>query len=202
MKTRYYITLMLLLCSKFIFAQDGYIGEVRLFAGNFEPKGWAFCNGQKLTIASNTALFSILGTTYGGDGRTTFGLPDLRERTAIGLGQGTGLSNYSFGKTGGVSTVILTTNNLPAHSHGAQIKVSSSTATSSVPTTSSSLAAPVAVYKASSRSVLPYAASTANTTLSNTTTQASGNATAVTIEQPYLVCNYIICVQGIFPARN
>lgn len=88
-------------------AQEGMVGEVRMFAGNFAPRGWAFCEGQLLPISSNSALFSILGTTYGGDGRTTFALPDLRGRAAIGTGQGPGLNNYPHGQKGGSETTSL-----------------------------------------------------------------------------------------------
>lgn len=96
---------------------DTYIAEIMLFGGNFEPKGYAFCNGQLLSIAQNTALFSLLGTTYGGDGRTTFALPDLRGRTPVHVGQGTGLSNIDLGETGGTESVTLTIGNLPPHTH-------------------------------------------------------------------------------------
>ena len=97
--------------------QEGMIGEVRLFAGNFAPRTWAFCEGQLLAISSNTALFSILGTTYGGDGRTTFGLPDLRGRSAVGPGNGPGLRSYRLGQRGGEEYKTLNITNLPIHSH-------------------------------------------------------------------------------------
>ncbi|MGC4087610.1 MAG: tail fiber protein [Polyangiaceae bacterium] len=96
---------------------EPFIGMIIVFAGNFAPRGWALCNGQLLPIAQNTALFSILGTTYGGDGRTTFALPDLRGRVPVHPGQGPGLSNYSLGQVSGTETVTLTTQNLPAHTH-------------------------------------------------------------------------------------
>jgi microcystin-dependent protein len=96
---------------------DPYIGEISLFAGNFAPRSWAFCDGQLLPIAQNTALFSLLGTTYGGDGRTTFGLPDLRGRAAVHVGRGPGLSDWRWGEKGGTETVTLNLNQLPAHSH-------------------------------------------------------------------------------------
>ncbi|PSN11862.1 phage tail protein, partial [filamentous cyanobacterium CCT1] len=95
---------------------DPFVGEIRMFAGNFAPRGWAFCNGQLIAISQNTALFSLLGTLYGGDGRTTFALPDLRGRTPIHAGQGAGLSDYPLGSRGGVEQVALTTEQLPAHS--------------------------------------------------------------------------------------
>jgi len=94
-----------------------FIGMIVMFGGNFAPRSWAFCSGQILPIAQNTALFSILGTTYGGNGQTTFALPDLRSRVPIHPGQGPGLSPYSLGQQGGVETVTLTTNQMPAHNH-------------------------------------------------------------------------------------
>src|SRR5215212_9817165 len=99
---------------------EGYIAEIRLFAGNFAPRGWAFCAGQILSIASNTALFSLLGTTFGGNGQTTFGLPDLRGRVAVGPGQGPGLPSYDLGQMAGETTHTLIINEMPAHNHQAQ----------------------------------------------------------------------------------
>ena len=96
---------------------EGTIGEIRGFGGNFAPRAWAFCNGQLLSIAQNQALFSILGTTYGGDGRTTFGLPDLRGRMPIGAGTGPGLSTRKLGARSGTDTVTLTRNQIPSHTH-------------------------------------------------------------------------------------
>jgi microcystin-dependent protein len=95
---------------------DPFVGEIRMFAGNFAPRGWAFCNGQLIPISQNTALFSLLGTTYGGDGRSTFALPDLRGRVPLHAGQGSGLSDYPLGSRGGSEQVVLTTAQLPAHS--------------------------------------------------------------------------------------
>jgi microcystin-dependent protein len=107
---------------------DQYIGQLMLFAGNFAPRGWAFCHGQLLSIAQNSALFSLLGTTYGGDGQTTFGVPDLRGRAPIGMGQGPGLSNITQGEMAGAAAVTLTTAQMPAHSHpvtlaGAEVNI-------------------------------------------------------------------------------
>jgi microcystin-dependent protein len=96
---------------------DEYIGTISLFAGNFAPKNWALCNGQILYIQQNNALFAILGITYGGDGKTTFALPDLRGRVPIGVGQGTGLTNRELGKVGGEEAVTLTTAQIPSHTH-------------------------------------------------------------------------------------
>src|SRR5690625_4414253 len=96
---------------------DTFIGTIQLFAFDFVPRGWAACNGQLLPISQHTALYSLLGTQYGGDGRTTFGLPDLRGRVPLGQGQGPGLASYAVGETGGAETTTLTTEQLPAHTH-------------------------------------------------------------------------------------
>src|SRR6185436_412469 len=96
---------------------EPFIGMIVMFAATFAPRNWAFCDGQLLSIAQNTALFSILGTTYGGNGQTTFALPDLRSRVPVSTGQGPGLSNYSLGQVGGTETVTLNINQLPAHVH-------------------------------------------------------------------------------------
>src|ERR1700730_18604085 len=98
---------------------EQYVGEIRPFAGNFAPQNWALCNGSLLPISQNSALFSLIGTTYGGDGQTTFGLPDLRGRHPVGQGQAPGLSNYVIGEVSGVETVTLNTLQLPVHSHPA-----------------------------------------------------------------------------------
>jgi microcystin-dependent protein len=204
MKNKHLLLLVLFLFAKPVFAQlDPFIAEIRIFAGNFAPKGWAKCEGQLLPISQNTALFSLLGTTYGGDGRSTFGLPDLRERMVMEPGQGPGLSLYDQGQTGGGATVTLLPANLPAHNHVGDIKVSSATGTSSVATSSSALAAPTQLFNATSRTMLPYNTSAGDiTTASGSfTTSTTGNSTPVDIRQPYLVCNYIIALQGIYPPR-
>src|SRR3982074_103263 len=100
---------------------DGYIGEIRMFAGNFAPRNWATCDGQLLAIAQNTALFSILGTTYGGNGQTTFALPDLRGRGPTHAGQGPGLTNHVLGETGGAENVTLTVGQIPVHNHSLMV---------------------------------------------------------------------------------
>src|SRR6185369_16953456 len=99
-------------------SSEPYIASIVMFAGNFAPRGWAFCAGQILPISQNTALFSLLGTTYGGNGQTTFALPDLRGRVPNSSGQGPGLANYDLGQVGGFESITLTTNAIPAHSHG------------------------------------------------------------------------------------
>lgn len=199
MKNKYFLILIFFLFAKPIFAQDQFVGEVRLFGSNFAPNGWMKCEGQILLISQNTALFSLLGTTYGGNGQTTFALPDLRGRMAIQPGQGPGLSLIDLGQMDGTST--LAPENLPAHNHNAPIKVSSSTGTSSVPSSSSSLAAPVQIFNGASRPVAGYNEAVPNVTLPNVTTSTTGSSTPVTT-QPCLALTYCIATQGIFPPRN
>ena len=112
---------------------EPFIAEIRLFAGNFAPRGWAFCDGQLLSISQNTALFSLVGTTYGGDGRTTFALPDLRGRVPVGVRQGSGLSSRNLGERGGAETASLGVDHLPPHSHPVSLRASSQRGDSSDP---------------------------------------------------------------------
>ncbi len=183
---------------------EGTIGEMRMFAGNFAPKFWAFCEGQLVAINQNQALFSVIGTIYGGDGINTFGLPDLRGRVPIGPGQGPGTSNYSQGQMSGTETNILTINQLPVHNHNGSLKVSSGNATQSAATNGASIATPG---KGSGRSFVAtdgFNTTSPDTTLNTesvTTLNTGGNAPVNNV-QPYLVMNYIICLQGLYPSRN
>jgi microcystin-dependent protein len=199
MKNKYYLIIIFFLFAKSVFAQDPFVGEVRLFASNFAPTGWFKCEGQLLPISQYTALFALLGTTYGGDGKSTFALPDLRERMAIQPGQGPGLSLIYQGQMDGTST--LAAENLPSHNHIAQIKVSSSVGTSSVPSGSSSLAAPVQVFNNATRPIAEFNTAVPNVTLSNITTSTTGSSIPVTT-QPCLALTYCIAFQGIFPPRQ
>lgn len=153
---------------------DPFVAEIRLFAGNFAPLGWAFCEGQLLPISQNTALFSLLGVTYGGNGQTTFGLPDLRDRVPIHQGQGPGLSARSLGEEGGASEVLLATNELPAHSHpAASGPATTSRATGNIPAAGGRYVNAV----------------------------PSGPTSAHNNRPPYLGLTYIIALQGIYPPR-
>jgi len=187
----------LFLFSKTLFAQEPYLGEIKLFAGNYAPRGWVKCEGQIMPIQQNAALFSLLGTTYGGNGTTTFALPDLRGRAAVSTG-----STIILGENQGVEAVTLTVANLPVHSHTEPIKVSSSVATLDVPTTSSSIAAPVLTVNGASRAMSGYNVAVANTPLMGVTTTTAGASAPINVMQPYIAMTYIIAIQGIFPSRN
>ncbi|QBN20164.1 phage tail protein [Flavobacterium nackdongense] len=199
MKKIFYTALVLFLLTKSIYAQEQYIGEIRLFAGNFAPKGWALCQGQLLPINQNQALFSLLGTTYGGDGRTTFALPDYRGRAAVSAS-----SVYQQGVKTGTENITITATNLPAHSHSEPLKVSSAKAAANAPTANSSIASPAITVNSATRDILGYNTASPNTPLLGTTSTTAGSTTptAINIMQPSIVLTYIIALQGIFPSQN
>ncbi len=192
--------LSLLFASNVYAGPDPFIGEVSMFAGTFAPRGWALCNGQLLSISQYTALFSLLGTTYGGDGRTTFALPDLRGRVPVHAGQGPGLSNYRLGQRGGVEAVTLNANQMPSHNHAY-----SPTATSSTATTADPQNARLATTPQNAAGVQTYSTDTdvnAHVTMTSDSTANTGGSQAHTNIQPFTTINYIIALQGIFPSRN
>lgn len=172
-------------------AQDAYLGEIRLVSFSFAPKGWASCNGQLLNISQNSALFSLLGTTYGGDGTTTFALPDMRGRMAIGAGQGSGLSNRALGESGGEETHTLTVNELPSHSHS--LSADSTVGTSATPKGS---------YMAKNAAGIPSYGSNPNANMNSGAIGTTGGSQGFNVMQPYLTLHYIIALQGIFPSPN
>ncbi|WP_118975668.1 phage tail protein [Taibaiella koreensis] len=177
---------------------EGVIGFTTLFAGNFAPKNWAYCQGQIIPIAQNTALFSILGTVYGGNGTTTFGLPNLSGRRVVGAGQGPGLSPYSLGQMGGSENVTLSLNQMPAHIHPLQIVAHSSSYDDTGNTSSpggSIYAANGSGYSGSGGvQMKPYSVAVQMSNI--------GNNQAYSIVPPYLGLNYVICMYGVFPARG
>lgn len=182
---------------------ETFLACILLWPCNFAPTGWAFCAGQLLSISQNSALFSLLGTTFGGNGQTTFGLPDMRSRIPIGVGQGLGLSSYVLGQVGGTETVTLTINNLPSHAHSFTISASNAQATVSTPAAgSNTLAAPYD--GVAFNSVNGYNNLAPNTALNvgSTTTGLAGNNLPFSNTQPYLGLNYIIALQGIYPSRS
>jgi len=180
-------------------ASEPFIGQITMFGGTFAPRSWAFCDGQLLSISGNTALFSILGTTYGGDGRTTFGLPDLRGRSPIHKGQGAGLSNISLGQRGGNETTTLTVVNMPNHTHdvSATLKAVNTSGNNETPEGN------VLAKKSRSKN---YSSSTPdvamNTSAIEVVATATGGNQAFSNRSPYLAVNYIIALQGVYPSRN
>lgn len=180
---------------------EGTIAEIRMFAGNFAPRNWAFCASQIISIAQNTALFSLLGTTYGGNGQTTFALPDFRGRVAVGTGTGPGLPNVTLGEMAGTPTVTLTTINMPAHNHpitgSVSVQVNNDTAGLSDDATNKRLAATGAIFTANAGDLVNMAPCA-----SNLTAGVNGGSQPFSIMPPYLGMNYIICMFGIFPSRN
>lgn len=171
---------------------ETFIGTITLFGFNFAPQGWAKCEGQLLPIAQNSALFSLLGTIYGGDGRTTFALPDLRGRAPIGENQGAGLTNRPLGSRGGTETDTLTTAQLPAHTHG--LRASAAAGNSNVPT-GKVLADP-------GRGVNAYTDAATDTDMKADAIGSAGGGQSVNNMPPYLAMNYCIALVGIFPSRN
>nr|WP_319547837.1 tail fiber protein [Desulfogranum marinum] len=172
-------------------ASEPFLAEIKMFGGNFAPRGYAFCDGQLLPISQNSALFSILGTTYGGDGRTTFALPDLRGRTAVHPGRGPGLTERRLGSRWGAEQVTLTVAQLPSHNHG--LRAYSQTGDTTTPSANTVLA----------RDGRDRAYSTATPDVTMTVgTSNTGNGQAVEISQPSIGINHIIALQGLFPSRS
>ena len=188
---------------------EPFLGQIVLFAGNFAPRGWATCEGQLLAIGQNQALFAILGTVYGGDGRTTFGLPDMRGRLAIHPGTGPGLSPRALGNKGGQETVSLNATQLPVHTHAATVTedadlATADTANQQSPGPSNRLAA--GVLSMAGIQVNMYSTTAPDTTLGGVTsagdTTATGDGGAHNNIQPFQALNYIIALVGVFPSRN
>jgi microcystin-dependent protein len=181
---------------------DELMGAIKLFAGNFAPDNYFFCDGRLLTTTQYPALFSILGTTYGGNGTTTFALPDLRSRVAVGGGMGvsptTGIE-VTAGEMAGESNVLLRITEMPTHIHG--IAVSNANASQASATQGSTIATPVAVVGRSFNQTLGFNTTTPNTLLNNGTAQPSGGGMPHNNMQPYLGLSYIICWNGVYPSR-
>ena len=169
---------------------DPFVAEIRMFGFNFAPTGWAFCNGQIMSIAQNTALFSLIGTYYGGNGQTTFALPDLRGRVPMHVGQGPGLPSYSIGQMGGETDHTLLATEMPAHSHA--LNADNNNGAQSVPS---------AALPARDPSGSPAYGTGVNTTMAATAISQAGGSQPHNNLQPYLAIHYCIALQGIFPAR-
>ena len=171
---------------------EPFVGEVRMFAGNFAPRGWAFCDGQLLAVSQNDALFSLLGTTYGGNGQTTFGLPDLRGRLPVHAGNGPGLSPRSLGARGGAEQSTLTINQLPPHSH--PMSASSANATDNAPSSAMTLAkGPGSDH---------YVDQPPNINMANDSIDNIGGNRSHSNMMPFTCINFIIALFGIYPSRN
>jgi microcystin-dependent protein len=181
---------------------EGTMAEIRMFAGNFAPRAWMFCEGQTLSINSNQALFALLGTTYGGDGRTTFMLPESRGRVMVGVGQGPGLPIVNLGELSGSNSETLTTNNLPAHNHPltgtVNIRANNDAGGLSADPSNKRLAASGGnLFSASTGDLVNMAPPASTLAIGNT-----GNGQGFSIMQPYVGMHYVICIEGIFPSRN
>ena len=182
---------------------EGVIAEIRMFAGNFAPRNWAYCYNQILPIAQNTALFSLLGTTYGGNGQTTFALPDFRGRIPIGRGQGPGLSDYALGEIAGNENKVINNNNFPPHTHPLNGSITMGASSSPGDSDSSQ-----GVYPATLAETEMYATNNNGSTMANMNSNlVAGNAgqaspSPINNIQPVLGMNFIICMAGVYPARN
>ena len=172
-------------------ASQPFIGTIMLFGGNFPPRGWVSCNGQLLTISQYDAYFALIGTTYGGDGQSTFAVPDLRSRVPIHQGQGPGLSNYVIGQQAGTETVTLIGNQMPNHTH--TVAVSSGDSTTGTPSAGVTLGVSAAEI---------YIADAADGAMNPQSIGLAGGSQPHDNLQPYLALNYVIAVEGIFPSRN
>jgi microcystin-dependent protein len=164
-----------------------FIGEIRMFGGNFAPAGWAFCDGQLMPISENDALFILIGTTYGGDGQTTFALPDLRSRLPMHMGQGPGLSARTIGEQGGVESVTLTVNQIPSHNHAP--RAVSGNGNQSTPQNG--------VWAGVTTSI--YTSNAPNLAMNNTLVNIAGGSQPHDNMMPYLAISFIISLFGIFP---
>jgi microcystin-dependent protein len=171
---------------------EPFVGEIRMFGGNFAPRGFAFCNGQLLAVASNDALFSLLGTIYGGDGRTTFGLPDLRGRIPIHAGAGPGLTPHGMGDTGGTETNSLSQEQLPDHTHtlvGTTNFASDNSPAGNLP----AVTAGADIYSTDGTTVTP---------MDSQMVGATGSSGAVGNLMPFTCVNFIIALSGVYPSRS
>ncbi|MCW3161949.1 phage tail protein [Chryseobacterium oryctis] len=179
---------------------DEFMGIIKLFAGNFAPRGWMFCDGSILSIQSNTALFSLLGTTYGGNGQTTFALPNLNGRLPIGAGNtSTTGKNYQLGEMAGTMQNTILQSNLP--SFASQMKVANANASSTAPAVGSAIAITGTPDGRDFNAIPSYAQATPDTMLNPSTVTFMGQNLPLNNMPPYLGLNYIICVEGIYPSR-
>jgi len=172
---------------------DPFVAEIRIFPFNFAPKGWAFCNGQLLPLSQNTALFSLLGTTYGGDGKSNFGLPDMQGNVPMHPGQGPGLSLHDLGETGGTDTVTLLESEMPWHSHTMMANINNADLAAPSPARGLARANPGQAYSANTTNLANF---------SDQVVAPAGAGQPHNNLQPYLTCNFCIALQGVYPPRT
>jgi microcystin-dependent protein len=177
-----------------------FLGEIKMFAGNFQINGWHFCDGSLLSIAQESALFALLGTTYGGDGVNTFGLPDLRGRVPIHQGTGPGLSNYVIGQLSGTETVTLLSTQMPAHNHSVQ--ASTNAGIQPAPSPQGVLAKPVDTLSTPTIYAVPGANPVVASAMPASSISNTGGNLPHDNLMPTVGINYIIALQGVFPSRN
>ncbi|CDF84450.1 hypothetical protein PKB_3103 [Pseudomonas knackmussii B13] len=179
-----------------------FIGTIIPFGFNFAPRGWATCSGQLLPISQYSAVFALLGTMYGGNGQTNFGLPDLRGRTPLSYGQGLGLSNYELGQVGGTESVTLLSSNLPPHSLNVNVQLATTASSpASVPSSANSYLG--ASGGGQGTATIYSDAQGANpVTLKGASATFTGGGVPVSIQSPFLALNFCICLEGIFPSRD
>lgn len=194
---------------------EGYIGQIIVFAGNYAPKGWMFCHGQTLSISEYTSIYAVIGTNYGGDGRVTFKLPDLRGRVVMSQGQSAGTSLYPLGAMGGYERVPIAIDNLPSHSHAIKaqegssgsgdLKVNSGAGNTNNPTNANSMASDAGLSQLLSTNDPATTIEGAVTNIQSaipSTTEATGGSQSLYNVQPFQILHYIICINGLFPSRN
>lgn len=168
-----------------------YVGEIRMFGGSFAPVGWALCQGQLLPISENEVLFQLIGTTYGGDGESTFALPNLQSRVPVHMGTGPGLSTYTIGEAAGVESVTLTTGQIPQHNHAFLASLGAAASTD-----------PTNQVIAQSSQIHLFTEDAAPRQMNPSTLQPQGNSQPHENMQPYLAINFIIALFGVFPSQN
>ena len=174
---------------------EPFIAEIRIFAGNFAPRSWAFCDGQLLPIAQNTALFSLIGTTYGGDGRSTTALPDLQGRAPMHPGRGPGLTSRRLGQRGGVERITLSEAQMPNHNHNVQAVARTQFTVGNSLTAENN-------YLASPQTGNAYVSSTSTTNMATAAVDSTGGSQSHDNMQPYIAINFIIALQGLYPSRS
>ncbi len=181
---------------------DPFIGQINIFGFNYAPVDWSFANGSILPIAQYTALFALLGTQFGGNGQNNFQLPDLRGRLPLGMGNGPGLSPRSIGQVAGTENVTVLTNNLPAHNHASQVSVTTSNASTHIPTAGAYLANANDTNGSAIPNIYLSGSNPPLVNLNSGVTSSTGGNQPLSVMNPFLVLNFCIALQGIFPSRS